>query len=46
MLLVGFEFTITEFQRAKTAHALDCEATVIGSLRKLDKANIEKLSNL
>jgi hypothetical protein len=27
---VGFELTITAFERAKTFHALDCTATVIG----------------
>jgi hypothetical protein len=30
MPLVGFEHTIPVFQRAKTVHALVCEATVIG----------------
>jgi hypothetical protein len=30
MPLVGFEPTITVFERAKTFHALDCAATVIG----------------
>jgi hypothetical protein len=30
MLLVGFESTIPVFERAKTVHALDREATVIG----------------
>jgi hypothetical protein len=28
---VGFEHTIPEFERAKTVHALDRAATVIGS---------------
>jgi hypothetical protein len=31
MPLVGFEPTIPEFERAKTVHALDRAATVIGS---------------
>jgi hypothetical protein len=30
MPLVGFEPTITEFERAKTVHASDRTATVIG----------------
>jgi hypothetical protein len=30
---VGFEPTITAFERAKTVHALDRTASVIGSLR-------------
>jgi hypothetical protein len=30
---VGFEPTITAFERAKTVHALDRAATVIGTLR-------------
>jgi hypothetical protein len=30
---VGFERTIPAFERTKTFHALDCEATVIGVLR-------------
>jgi hypothetical protein len=29
---VGFEPTITVFERAKTVHALDCAATVIGNI--------------
>jgi hypothetical protein len=32
MPLVGFEPTIPEFERAKTVHALDGAATVIGTL--------------
>jgi hypothetical protein len=28
---VGFESTITVFERAKTVHGLDCSATVISS---------------
>jgi hypothetical protein len=31
MPLVGFELTITAFERAKTVHASDRAATVIGS---------------
>jgi hypothetical protein len=31
MPLVGFELTIPEFKRAKTVHALDRAATVIGN---------------
>jgi hypothetical protein len=34
MPLVGFEPTIPVFERAKTVHALDRAATVIGSLVK------------
>jgi hypothetical protein len=30
MPCVGFEPTIPEFERAKTVHALDCVATVVG----------------
>jgi hypothetical protein len=30
---VGFEPTIPGFERAKTVHALDCAATVIGYVR-------------
>jgi hypothetical protein len=30
MLQVGFESTMPEFKQAKTVHALDCAATVIG----------------
>jgi hypothetical protein len=30
---VGFEYTIPVFERAKTAHALDREAAMIGSSR-------------
>jgi hypothetical protein len=30
---VGFEFTIPVFERAKTIHALDREAPVIGILK-------------
>jgi hypothetical protein len=30
---VGFEATIPVFERAKTVHALDIEATVIGKIR-------------
>jgi hypothetical protein len=33
MPLVGFEPTITESERAKTVHALDCAASVTGSKR-------------
>jgi hypothetical protein len=33
--LVGFEPTITVFERAKTVHALDRAATVIGKIRNL-----------
>jgi hypothetical protein len=37
---VGFETTIPEFKRAKTVHALDRAATVIGGmLRKEDSYN-------
>jgi hypothetical protein len=32
MPLVGFEPTIPVFERAKTFHALDCAATVIGTM--------------
>jgi hypothetical protein len=31
MLQVGFEPTISVFERAKTVHALDCVATGIGA---------------
>jgi hypothetical protein len=31
MLRVGFESTISAFERAKTVHALDCAATVTGN---------------
>jgi hypothetical protein len=31
---VGFELTILVFERAKTVHALDREATVFGSSRE------------
>jgi hypothetical protein len=33
MPLVGFESTITAFERAKTVHALDCVATLVGVCR-------------
>jgi hypothetical protein len=33
MLQVGFEHTVQIFERAKTVHALDRAATVIGKIR-------------
>jgi hypothetical protein len=33
---VGFEPTISVFELAKTVHALDCRATVIGKLSYLE----------
>jgi hypothetical protein len=35
MLRMGFVPTIPVFERAKTVHALDCAATVIGPLYKI-----------
>jgi hypothetical protein len=37
---VEFEFTIPAFERAKTVHALDLAATVIGNLQ-IDVSKIE-----
>jgi hypothetical protein len=36
---VGFQPTIPAFERAKTVHALDCVATVIGILQSLGTGN-------
>jgi hypothetical protein len=40
MPVVGFEPTIPAFERAKTVHALDCAATVIGNFRRIVITNI------
>jgi hypothetical protein len=37
---VAFEHTIPAFERAKTVHALDREATVIGRLDQCNPFNI------
>jgi hypothetical protein len=37
---VGFELTISVFERAKTVHALDCASTVMGSLPQIDWENL------
>jgi hypothetical protein len=40
---VGFEPTIPAFERAKTVHALDCAATVIGAERSQTKYDVTDL---
>jgi hypothetical protein len=42
MPLVGFEPTVPVFERAKTVHALDRAATVIGSPLKCTQLNIKE----
>jgi hypothetical protein len=39
---VGFEPTNPVFERAKTVHALDCAATVIGFITKIANINVER----
>jgi hypothetical protein len=43
---VGFKPTIPAFERTKTVHALDCEATVIGREPRTARYNCNVLMNL